>query len=86
MTMTPVLFSPELAVGKSRTHPAVSVCIPAYQAERHLKATLDSVLSQDSDDFEVVVIDNNSSDGTAGLLQQFADPRLRCCATRQPFR
>lgn len=77
MTMTPVLFSPELAVGRSRTHPAVSVCIPAYQAERHLKATLDSVLSQDSDDFEVVVIDNNSSDGTAGLLQQFADPRLR---------
>ena len=59
------------------TRPAVSICIPAYQAQRHLQATLDSALSQDSDDFEVVIVDNNSSDGTRRLLERLTDPRVR---------
>lgn len=60
-----------------KTRPAVSICIPAYQAQRHLRDTLDSALAQDADDFEVVVVDNNSSDGTGRLLDGVTDPRLR---------
>ncbi|MDW5610190.1 glycosyltransferase [Mycolicibacterium sp. jd] len=57
--------------------PKVSVCIPAYQAAAYLQPLLDSVLSQAYDDFEVVVIDNHSTDGTSDILARVDDPRLR---------
>lgn len=75
-----MITSQPAATSASRTRaarPAVSICIPAYQARRHLRATLDSVLAQDSDDFEVVVIDNNSSDGTGRILAGVDDERVR---------
>lgn len=59
------------------TAPKVSVCIPAYQAQEYLQRVLDSVLAQTYDDFEVVVVDNNSSDGTAEILAGIDDARLR---------
>ena len=57
--------------------PGVSVCIPAFQAERHLQATIDSVLAQDYADLEVVIVDNNSSDGTRDILERLTDRRVR---------
>lgn len=57
--------------------PAVSVCVPAYQAERYLADTVSSVLSQTFTDFELVVLDNASTDRTSEILDGFADPRLR---------
>jgi glycosyltransferase involved in cell wall biosynthesis len=57
--------------------PKVSLCIPAYQAERHLQATIDSVLAQDFADLEVVIVDNNSSDGTGNILEVLSDRRVR---------
>lgn len=77
MTITTSSSSSAISPSDRKTCPAVSICIPAYQAKRHLKATLDSALSQNSDDFEVVIVDNNSSDGTGRLLDGFKDPRVR---------
>ncbi len=58
--------------------PEVSVCIPAYRGAEMLPATLRSVLAQDHDDFEVVVVDNASDDGTDRAVRPFlADPRVR---------
>ncbi|WP_234788837.1 glycosyltransferase family 2 protein [Mycolicibacterium iranicum] len=57
--------------------PKVSVCIPAYQAEQYLQCVVKSTLAQDYPDFEVVVIDNNSSDATPVILAGFDDSRLR---------
>ncbi len=62
---------------KGSGRPRVSLCIPAYQAERYLQQTLDSCLAQDYPDFEVVVIDNNSSDGTREILETVKDERVR---------
>jgi glycosyltransferase involved in cell wall biosynthesis len=59
------------------TTPAVSVCIPAYQAERYLADTIRSVLAQTFEDFELVVLDNASTDRTSDILRGFDDPRLR---------
>ncbi|HET6500227.1 MAG TPA: glycosyltransferase family A protein [Amycolatopsis sp.] len=59
------------------TQPAVSVCVPAYNAERFLAATVRSVLAQTFDDFELLVLDNASTDATPEILRGFTDPRLR---------
>lgn len=55
---------------------ALSVCIPAYEAERTLEATMDSVLSQDVD-MEVLVLDNASADRTGDIARSFHDARVR---------
>ena len=57
--------------------PAVSVCVPVYNGARYLRATLASVLDQDYDDYEVVVLDNASTDGTPVILADLDDPRVR---------
>ena len=63
-------------VENTRT-PAVSLCIPAYQAERHLRETLDAAFAQTFQDMEIVVLDNNTTDGTRRILAEMRDPRLR---------
>jgi glycosyltransferase involved in cell wall biosynthesis len=55
----------------------VSVCIPAYQAGRYIRYTLESVLTQTFTDFEVVVLNNGSADDTAAIVAGFRDPRIR---------
>ena len=57
--------------------PLVSVCIPAHNAQRWLANALESALAQTFTDFEVVVADNSSSDGTARIVGSFTDPRIR---------
>lgn len=64
---------------KLTKYPLVSVCIPAYNAEDTLGRTLESVLRQDYEHIEVIVSDNQSSDGTAAVVLNFAakDKRVR---------
>jgi glycosyltransferase involved in cell wall biosynthesis len=57
--------------------PTVSVCIPAYNSERHLAATIASVLSQSFADFELIVVDDRSSDDSVKVARQFEDARIR---------
>lgn len=57
--------------------PAVSVCIPAYNGSRFIAASIESVLAQTMQDFELVVIDDASSDGTLDIVRQFKDERIR---------
>lgn len=51
----------------------VSVTIVTYNSGRYIKRCLESVLEQTYPNTEVIVIDNASTDGTADLLEQFAD-------------
>ncbi len=56
--------------------PQVSVVIPAYNAARYLGQAIDSVLQQSFQDFEVIIVDDGSTDETASIVQSFADPRV----------
>ncbi|WP_433800678.1 glycosyltransferase family 2 protein [Actinomycetospora sp. CA-084318] len=51
--------------------------IPLYQKERYIGRTLASVLAQTFDDYEVVVLDNACTDGSADVVRSFTDPRVR---------
>jgi len=57
--------------------PDVSVVVPTYQRAALLGASLESLLAQDGVAFEVVVVDDGSTDGTAELLAAYADARVR---------
>src|SRR5215218_3603182 len=57
--------------------PRVSVCIPTYNYGHFLGAAIESVLRQEFDDFELVVVDNASEDDTPAVVARYHDPRLR---------
>jgi glycosyltransferase involved in cell wall biosynthesis len=59
--------------------PLVSIGLPVYNGEDYLPATLDSLLSQTFSDFEVIVTDNASTDGTKEICLVYAskDRRIR---------
>ncbi|HVF75638.1 MAG TPA: glycosyltransferase [Acidimicrobiales bacterium] len=59
------------------------MCIPVFNGERFLRQTLDSVFAQTFEDFEVVVSDNCSTDGTSALLERYDDRRLRVMRNRE---
>ena len=56
--------------------PLVSVVIPAYNHERFIGAAIDSVLNQSIEDLELIVVDDGSTDGTAGVIHAYDDSRL----------
>ena len=62
-----------------RNQPLVSVCIPAYNGMAYLKDCLDSLLAQSFRDFELLIVDDASTDGTPEFVRQYLrrEPRLR---------
>jgi len=54
--------------------PKVSVCIPTYNRKDYLKETLDSILAQTYKDYEIVIVDDGSTDGTEQMVKQLDWP------------
>lgn len=52
--------------------PLVTVTVCAYNAERYIEETLESVLSQTFRDFDILVVDDGSTDGTRGVVERLA--------------
>jgi glycosyltransferase involved in cell wall biosynthesis len=57
--------------------PLVSVLVPVYNSERMVAKCIDSVLSQTLEDFELVIVDDCSTDRTWEILQSYQDPRIK---------
>jgi len=57
--------------------PQVSVVTSVYNGEAYLEECVDSVLNQTFQDFEYIILNNGSTDGTGRILQQYTDRRLR---------
>ena len=59
--------------------PLISVCIPARNEERNIRACVEVMLAQDYPDLEAIVLDDRSTDATPSILADIAsrDPRLR---------
>lgn len=56
--------------------PVVSVCVPARDEERGIRACLESLLKQDYPEFEVIVVNDHSTDRTGELIRELKDSRL----------
>jgi len=59
--------------------PAVSVIVPAYNTEKYITECLDSILAQTFQDYEVICVDDGSTDRTLSIFEEYArrDPRIR---------
>ncbi|MBD2103238.1 glycosyltransferase family 2 protein [Leptolyngbya sp. FACHB-261] len=57
--------------------PNVSVIIAVYKVEQYIAATVQSVLAQTYQDFELLIVDDGSPDRSVEICQQFQDPRIR---------
>jgi len=62
----------------------ITVGMPVYNERKYITETLDSLLSQTYENFEVVISDNNSQDGTYEILQQYAKKDKRIKLFKQP--
>jgi len=58
-------------------NPKVSVLIPAYNASAFIEKAIDSILNQSFKDFELIVVDDGSTDNTADLVLSYNDNRIR---------
>jgi glycosyltransferase involved in cell wall biosynthesis len=58
-------------------HPRVSALLPVHNCAQHVRASIDSILAQDYQDFEIVVIDDGSTDGSSEIVSSYSDPRVK---------
>ncbi len=67
------------------THPTISVCIPTYNNADTVEKCVESILSQTGPAFELLIVDDQSSDATVDLVRTFADrdPRVRISVNEQ---
>ena len=56
--------------------PKVSVILPVYNAEKYLKEAIDSILNQTFTDFELLLINDGSTDGSEQIIQSYKDGRI----------
>lgn len=74
----------EATVHPEREAPRVSVVLPVHNGEAFLDQAIDSILNQTFDDFELICVDDGSSDSTPSILKRYAqaDNRVRIITNR----
>lgn len=64
--------------------PRLSVGLPVYNGEKYLAASIDALLGQSYGDFELIISDNSSTDGTADICRRYVKQDSRVRYIRQP--
>jgi len=67
---------PRASPAPSHAGPRVSVVLPVYNGERYLAASIESILDQTFDDFELIIINDGSQDRSREVATAFRDPRI----------
>ena len=60
----------------------ISIIVPVHNAERFIRETIESVLAQTEPDFELILVDDCSTDKSTAIINEFDDSRI--CLIRQP--
>ncbi len=63
--------------------PVISVIVPMYNAEKYLRTCVDSILNQTFTDFELILVDDCSTDKTLEIAKSFSDPRIKILQTEK---
>ena len=63
--------------------PLVTICIPVYNCKKYIAQAIDSVLDQTFSDFELLIVDNASNDGTLDVIARYTDARIRLIRNKE---
>ena len=55
----------------------LSVILPVRNGVPYIRYSIESILNQDLDDYELIIVDNQSTDATMDVVRSFSDPRVR---------
>lgn len=64
---------------------SISVVIPVYNEEEFLNETINSVLKQTFGDFELIIVDDSSTDHSKDIILSYDDPRIRYVLCKHDF-
>lgn len=62
---------------KINKQPQVSIIMPAYNSEQYISESIQSVLNQDYDNWELLIVDDQSTDNTVKVIESFNDHRIK---------
>ena len=62
---------------ETQLRPLVSICIPVFNGENYIDTCIKSVLEQNYENFELLILDNCSTDSTASIIFDIKDDRIR---------
>ena len=68
---------------KDIKNPKITVLMPAYNTEKYIADSIDSILSQTFEDFELLIINDGSTDKSENIILSFNDPRIRYIKNEQ---
>jgi glycosyltransferase involved in cell wall biosynthesis len=57
--------------------PKVSIILPVFNGEKYLEESINSILNQSYDDYELIIVNDGSVDGSQEIIESFSDPRIR---------
>jgi glycosyltransferase involved in cell wall biosynthesis len=84
MNTEPTKMSSVKASGQDVSTPKVSIGMPVYNGEPFIREALDSLLAQTFTDFELIISDNASTDGTEAICREYTKKDRRVRYMRQP--
>ena len=60
-------------------NPEISIIVPVYNVEKYLKRCIDSILNQSFTDFELILVDDGSTDNSGKIIDEYAikDERIK---------
>ena len=64
---------------ESRQEEMISIIMPVFNAENTVGRTISSILNQSMQNFELIIVDDGSTDGTAGVCARFESEKIVCC-------
>jgi glycosyltransferase involved in cell wall biosynthesis len=63
---------------ENTTHrPSISIVIPTYNASKYITDTVNSILNQDFDDYEIIIVDDNSTDNTYEIIKNLSSAKIK---------
>lgn len=64
---------------------AVTVLMPAYNASKYVAEAIESVLKQSFEDWELIIVDDGSTDNTVDIIRSYTDSRIRLICNEHDF-